>query len=888
MRRLLVRVDSHLAIGRSDLKAAGLGLRDVREPFEYDNPEFWKRERLGFFTGDTPRKISLVEADTDEIRLPRGVLVRLLEILARERIEPEFVDETVSGTAWMLSKVDALSHWVAPFELDPDQRSAAKACVRRRTGLVVGPCASGKTEVALKAISLLGEKAIVVVHTERILKSWIEKATERFPRARVGAFYGKRKQPDSDVVVGMVRTVLNHVRKEPNWTKLFGTFVLDEAHHCFPAGTQVDGRPIETHRRGDLVASFDESTLEPCRQPVEEVLVRPVDRLVRVVVGIDDLAVDPEHPFFTPNGWLRAGDLQTGGMVLGFIHRKEYSDEHMQLWEAGGREGDREVLRGLSTETTRSEKNRRGVRVRGVRGVIRTERSRTTRSAWSRLLLEDVQGYERLTEIVTNDEGDEPQTFEDPLRADEEAKPDARPESSREGFDYASCDGLGTDGSRWKRSGSNSAATPPRMHSRLGDGSRDRDGDCSGEVGLSDVLQGRRRESGSEDRDRGRRKLSRGVEASEARREEGLVPTWVRVDRAEVLEPGSDGTFGGRAPDGLVYNLRVRGTETFLVGRSGIGVHNCPATTFSEVVSAFPARNRLAFTATPRRKDAKETLLYDAFGAETRRSPKTGKTTSGPRVLFRITDEMLERFGRIMPIEVVVVPTEFYFDLDRADELAALDWTPEPRESTLASVKRWVRDTADESSTKPYAEMLDEMVRDRKRQARILSYLLPEIAAGRPSMLLADRREFCLELRNWLRRRNVDVGTLMGGKNRRDADRTEDALNAGKLLVAVGTTVADEGMDVGCLARGFGCTPVGSNPGRLTQQFGRFKRLHAGKADAKYFYFWDRRIVGLRRHLRTIANVVGPPHTVWWSEKPGKQVRLTKRLISEIEQTHTR
>lgn len=540
MRRLPVRVDSHLAIGRSDLKAAGLGLRDLREPFEYDNPEFWKRERLGFFTGDTPRKISLVETDSDEIRLPRGVLDRLLEILARERIEPEFEDKTVSGTEWMLSKVDALSHWVAPFELDPDQRSAAKACVRRRTGLVVGPCASGKTEVALKAISLLGEKAIVVVHTERILKSWIEKATERFPNARVGAFYGKRKQPDADVVVGMVRTVLNHVRREPGWTRLFGTFVLDEAHHC-------------------------------------------------------------------------------------------------------------------------------------------------------------------------------------------------------------------------------------------------------------------------------------------------------------------------------------------------------PATTFSEVVAAFPARNRLAFTATPRRKDAKETLLYDAFGAETKRNPKTGKTTSGPRVLFRITDEMLERFGRIMPIEVVVVPTEFYFDLDRADELAALDWTPEPRESTLASVKRWVRDTADESSTKPYAEMLDEMVRDRKRQARILSYLLPEIAGGRPSMLLADRREFCLELRNWLRRRNVDVGTLMGGKNRGDADRTEDALNAGKLLVAVGTTVADEGMDVGCLARGFGCTPVGSNPGRLTQQFGRFKRLHAGKADAKYFYFWDRRITGLRRHLRTIANVVGPPHTVWWSEEPGKQVRLTKRLITEIE-----
>lgn len=90
-------------------------------------------------------------------------------------------------------------------------------------------------------------------------------------------------------------------------------------------------------------------------------------------------------------------------------------------------------------------------------------------------------------------------------------------------------------------------------------------------------------------------------------------------------------------------------------------------------------------------------------------------------------------------------------------------------------------------------------------------------------------------------------------------------------------------MDIGCLARGFGCTPAASNPGRLTQQFGRFKRLHPGKGDAIYYYFWDRRVRGLRGHLRAIVNAVSAPHRVWWSEIPGTRVPLTKELLIKLE-----
>jgi Rad3-related DNA helicase len=49
--------------------------------------------------------------------------------------------------------------------------------------------------------------------------------------------------------------------------------------------------------------------------------------------------------------------------------------------------------------------------------------------------------------------------------------------------------------------------------------------------------------------------------------------TWTLVDGVEVLEPGGDGTFGGVCPDGLVYNLAVDDTNTYVA--NGVVVHNC-------------------------------------------------------------------------------------------------------------------------------------------------------------------------------------------------------------------------------------------------------------------------------------------------------------------------
>lgn len=80
------------------------------------------------------------------------------------------------------------------------------------------------------------------------------------------------------------------------------------------------------------------------------------------------------------------------------------------------------------------------------------------------------------------------------------------------------------------------------------------------------------------------------------------------MDRVEVLEPGSDGFFGGLCPDGHVYNLEVEDLHNYFA--SGVLVHNCHhavSRSWSEILAHY--RNAgatvIGLTATPERADGR-------------------------------------------------------------------------------------------------------------------------------------------------------------------------------------------------------------------------------------------------------------------------------------------
>lgn len=76
------------------------------------------------------------------------------------------------------------------------------------------------------------------------------------------------------------------------------------------------------------------------------------------------------------------------------------------------------------------------------------------------------------------------------------------------------------------------------------------------------------------------------------------------MDRVEILERGSDGTFGGVCPDGFVYNLEVEEHNTYFA--NGVVVHNshhATADSYRRIYDHFDGIPHLGVTATPDRTD---------------------------------------------------------------------------------------------------------------------------------------------------------------------------------------------------------------------------------------------------------------------------------------------
>lgn len=89
----------------------------------------------------------------------------------------------------------------------------------------------GKTTVALKVISEISVKTLIIVHKEFLLNQWVEKIEQFLPDAKIG--YIRQNKVDlagKDIVIGMLQSL--SMKDYPAGTfDTFGLLVVDETHH---------------------------------------------------------------------------------------------------------------------------------------------------------------------------------------------------------------------------------------------------------------------------------------------------------------------------------------------------------------------------------------------------------------------------------------------------------------------------------------------------------------------------------------------------------------------------------------------------------------------------------------------------------------------------------
>lgn len=95
------------------------------------------------------------------------------------------------------------------------------------------PCGRGKTVMALKIISLLKQKTLIIVHKEFLMNQWIERIAEFLPTATVGKIQGATFDVDGkDIVIGMLQTLYDRefASSDDQAFQSFGLTIIDEVH----------------------------------------------------------------------------------------------------------------------------------------------------------------------------------------------------------------------------------------------------------------------------------------------------------------------------------------------------------------------------------------------------------------------------------------------------------------------------------------------------------------------------------------------------------------------------------------------------------------------------------------------------------------------------------
>ena len=190
-------------------------LKYCKENLVLNNPEYVKKERMGFWVGNTPKKLTYFEINQDTLILPFG----LIDFLKKHRYVKDYTLDTHEGKDY---------NWNYDLKLYDYQDDCSKRVVKAKHGIFISPAGSGKTQIFVDIILKLKKKALIIVHTNDLLKQAKDRI-EGLTDIKVGVIAaGKIKI--QDITVATVQTLSKMDLQE--YAYEWGTVVVDEVHRC--------------------------------------------------------------------------------------------------------------------------------------------------------------------------------------------------------------------------------------------------------------------------------------------------------------------------------------------------------------------------------------------------------------------------------------------------------------------------------------------------------------------------------------------------------------------------------------------------------------------------------------------------------------------------------
>ena len=192
-------------------------LEYCKKNLTFSNPDYIKKQRMGFWCGKTPKTISLYDFYQDNIYVPIGCFNDIWDI---HPYKEDYVDYTTTKKANIKSNIILRDY----------QKPCIDALKKYVNGIFVLFAGAGKTQIALQCASELQQKTLFLVHTKDLLNQAKERCEQNMI-CKTSTISEGKCDLSGDIVFATVQTLVGIVDKQEIKQDEFGLIVVDECHH---------------------------------------------------------------------------------------------------------------------------------------------------------------------------------------------------------------------------------------------------------------------------------------------------------------------------------------------------------------------------------------------------------------------------------------------------------------------------------------------------------------------------------------------------------------------------------------------------------------------------------------------------------------------------------
>lgn len=211
----------------------------IRSLVAFDNPIFYKNNRLGYSNYNQPMAVYMGNDVNDYIKIPRGLIEKIIEKCSQANILYDIVDKRKRGKPINVEFTGQLRN---------EQIIAAKELLKYDNGILNATTAFGKTVVASYLISKRKESTLIVMQSVNLINQWVEELhkflniNEEFPTYQtktgiiktrddvIGVLYGNKNTLTGIIDVVSVSSIYDKNGKS-KLKDSYGMVIVDECHH---------------------------------------------------------------------------------------------------------------------------------------------------------------------------------------------------------------------------------------------------------------------------------------------------------------------------------------------------------------------------------------------------------------------------------------------------------------------------------------------------------------------------------------------------------------------------------------------------------------------------------------------------------------------------------